>query len=302
MKPPLHLSETVFNVPILYLFLIIILLPFPALAEPDLLSFADSLAAEADHYRAITEYKRFIHYYPHDPRAAYAQLEIGKNLLAGKRWEQADQALIKVSKNYPGSKEAITAKQLYADAAYQRGDYQEAQKRYADLRTTGQTSDTAEIDYRSGLSALQQKDLEAARHHFAQLDAPLGQQLSLALHEYEQLPQKSPHLAGALSAILPGAGQLYTERPRQAGIAFALNASFIYAAIEAWDNENYTVSGLLSLFEIGWYGGNIYNAMNNAHKYNQRQRHKFLERFQQRFGLSLGWQLNHPELTAQFHF
>ena len=289
--------------PILYLFLLIFCVPFTALAEPDQLSFADSLAAEADYYRAITEYKRFIHYHPHDPRVAYAQLEIGKNLLAGERWAQADQALMKVWMLYPDSKEAQEARQLYADSAYQRADYPGAQERYSELRETRPPTDTtSSIDYRSGLSALQQDDPETARDYFSQLEPPLEQQLSLALDEYEQLPQKSPRLAGTLSAILPGAGQLYTERPRQAGIAFALNTTFIYAAVEAWNHENYALSGLLSLFEVGWYGGNIYNAMNNAHKYNQRKKHQFIEQLQQRFGLSLGWRQKHPELTAQFYF
>lgn len=287
--------------PTLLLFLLLVLTP-SAYANPDLLSFADSLVAEGDHYRAITEYKRFLHHYPKGSRAAYAQLAIAQSLLAGQRWEQADLAMEKVWIRYPVNLEAAEARKLYAAAAYDRGDYAAAQVRYQELRNNFPDESNETAEYKIGLSQLQQNKLEDARASFAKLSAPLNQQLTLSLDEYQQLTRKSPQLAGTLSAFLPGAGQFYTERPRQAGVAFALNAAFIYGAVEAWNNENYTVAGILSLFEIGWYGGNIYNAMNNAHKFNRRQEQHFLERWQQRFGLSLGWQQGHPNLQALFHF
>ncbi len=97
-------------------------------------------------------------------------------------------------------------------------------------------------------------------------------------------------------------GQLYTERPQQAGIAFALNGAFIYGAVEAWENENFALAGILSLFELGWYGGNIFNAMNNAQQYYRCQRDSFLQQLQQRLDLSLGWRNNKPGLTAHYQF
>ena len=287
--------------PILLLLLLLVFAP-AAHADPDLLSFADSLAAEEDHYRAITEYKRFLHYYPADSRAAYAQLAIAQSLLEGQRWEQADLAMEKVWSRYPDSLEAVEARKLYAEAAYERGDYEAAQLRYQELKNISPDETNEISEYKIGLSQLQQNKPEEARASFAKLPTPLDRQLMLSLDKYQQLTRKSPRLAGTLSAILPGAGQFYTERPRQAGVAFALNAAFIYGAVEAWNNENYAVAGILSLFEIGWYGGNIYNAMNNAHKFNHRQEQRFLERLQQRFGLSLGWQQGNPQLQALFRF
>lgn len=286
--------------PILLFLLLLIFAP-SVHAKPDLLSFADSLATEEDHYRAITEYKRFLHYHPDDSRAAYAQLAIAQNLLSGQRWDQVDLALEKVWNLYPASSEAVAAKQLYADVAYDRGDYEIAQLRYQQLKNDSDKNNET-IEYKIGLSQLQQNKPGAAKISFSKLPELLSQQLTLSLEEYRQLDRKSPQIAGTLSAILPGAGQFYTERPRQAGIAFALNAAFVYGAAEAWNNENYAVAGILSLFEIGWYGGNIYNAMNNAHKFNRRQEQRFLENFQRRFGLSLGWQQGHPQLQALFHF
>jgi tetratricopeptide (TPR) repeat protein len=287
---------------LIILFILLIIFTPNAHAEPDFLSFADSLAAENDYYRAITEYKRFLHYSPKDTRAAYAQLAIGKCLLAGQRWEKADLALKKVWVSYPGSEEAQTARQLYADAAYDRGDFATAETRYQRLQETLTAESSDSNLFKEGLSQLQQSNLDEARESFSALQSPLSLQLSISLDEYQQLSKKSPQFAGVLSALLPGTGQLYTERPLQAGTAFALNAAFIYGAIESWENENYTTAGILSLFEMGWYGGNIYNAMNNAHKFNRRQQDHFLKQLQQRFGLSLGWQQGHPQLQALFNF
>lgn len=285
-----------------FLFLLLLICAPNAYAAPDSLSFADSLAAENDYYRAITEYKRFLYYSPEDTRAAYAQLSIGKCLLAGQRWDKADRALEKVWSLYPESEEAQTARQLYADAAYNRGDFATAETRYQRLQETLPAESSDSNLFKEGLSQLQQSNLNEARKSFSALQSPLDLQLSISLDDYQQLPKKSPQVAGILSALLPGTGQLYTERPRQAGIAFALNAAFIYGAIESWEHENYATAGILSLFEIGWYGGNIYNAMNNAHKFNRRQQDHFLKQFQNRFGLSLGWHQDHPQLQALFNF
>jgi len=285
--------------PTIHIILLLFLMTSTAVAGgSDQLSFADSLTADGDHYRAITEYKRFLHYQPDEPRAAYAQIQIARNLISGKRWQQADQALERVWTQYPASTEALQARQLYADVAWQRQDFDSAVQRYSTLNDLTSAQTPYQPSYRLGLSELYRDHPDQARKHFSALN---NSELNLSIEQYQQLSRKSPHLAATFSALLPGAGQLYTERPRQAGIAFALNAAFIYGAVETWNNENYAVSGILSLFELGWYGGNIYNAMNNAHKYNQRQRQNFLERLQQQLDLSLKW-ADHPAITARIHF
>lgn len=287
--------------PALLVFLLI-LIPQILFAGPlDQFSFAESLAAEADHYRAITEYKRFLHFHPQDSRAPQAQLNIARSLIAGQRWQQSDAALEKVWQNYPQTPAAREARQLYAQSAFDRKDFALARQRYQQLKIAGETT-SEQADYRIGLSYLEENRLSEAEQSFAELPASEAQGLQQMLDGYRQLPRKSPRLAGTLSAILPGAGQLYTERPKQAGVAFALNAAFIYGAIEAWNNENYTVAGILSLFEIGWYGGNIYNAMNNAHKINRDREAEFRKQLQRRSGLSLGIYDQTPWLQARFSF
>jgi hypothetical protein len=96
------------------------------------------------------------------------------------------------------------------------------------------------------------------------------------IEEIDRLPHKSPALAGTLAAILPGSGHLYTERPKDALVAFLLNASFALAAVQLYRNENYAAAGIFLFFEIGWYGGNIYSAVGSANKFNRRTQDDFV--------------------------
>jgi hypothetical protein len=51
----------------------------------------------------------------------------------------------------------------------------------------------------------------------------------------------------------------------------------IYAAYEAFDHDNEGLGGLITFFEIGLYSGNIYSAVNSAHKYNRKQKRHFFQ-------------------------
>ena len=101
------------------------------------------------------------------------------------------------------------------------------------------------------------------------------------------LPRKSPALAGTLAAVLPGAGHLYAERPRDALVSFLLNGSFIWAAVELFRNNNNVAGGIVAFFELGWYGGNIYSAVSSAHKYNKRIEDEYLQGLKDKSGISL---------------
>jgi hypothetical protein len=102
----------------------------------------------------------------------------------------------------------------------------------------------------------------------------------------EMLPYKEPATAGAL-AILPGLGHLYCERPKDALVAFLLNGLTVWAAIEAFDEDLQVLGSLLLLLEVGWYAGNIYSAVNCAHKYNRKVRNDFRRSLPDRLNLSL---------------
>ena len=45
--------------------------------------------------------------------------------------------------------------------------------------------------------------------------------------------------------------------------------------MEAFNNDNNVLGGILAFFEIGWYSGNIYSAINVTHKWNRKVRDDF---------------------------
>ena len=117
---------------------------------------------------------------------------------------------------------------------------------------------------------------------------PRAERWAQGMDRIEEVPQKSPVTAGVLAAVLPGAGHLYDERYRDAGIAFALNAAFIWGMVEAFEHKNYVVGGILTFFELGWYSGNIYSAVSGAHKYNRNKKKEYLDLLEKEDRLTVG--------------
>ena len=97
----------------------------------------------------------------------------------------------------------------------------------------------------------------------------------------KELPTKSPVLASILSAIIPGAGQLYGERYRDGGKAFllvgalgGLTGGLFY--IESKDlNTSWVLPSLVAVVTAVFYGSNIYGAANGARMTNIMTRSKF---------------------------
>ncbi len=287
--------------------LLFFLLCFPvavgATELPAQLQFADSLAADNDHYRAITEYKRFLFLEPNSPLVPRTRLSIATSLIAGKRWQQADASLESLLSLHPRSPEATKGRRIFANSAYARGEFSLARDRYRDLAKAQPGTQTLDyVNFRIGWTFLEQDNPQQARTSFSLLPQPDKDQLLAELETYQNLALKSPSLAGALSAVLPGAGQVYTGRLRQATLSFLLNTAFILGAIEAFNDEKYAAGGILLFFEIGWYGGNIYNAVNNAHKFNDRAKHKHKTQMRSGLNLQLGMRRNTPLIALNYRF
>jgi tetratricopeptide (TPR) repeat protein len=273
---------------LLFLLLLSILTSIPvaaAVVNPQL-DFADHLFAEGDYYRAVTEYKRFLFQHPEDPAAPVAILRMVRSFIAGERWDEAETQLTLLQEKWPTSPEARRGALLYAEIPFRQGDYALARERYSLLESRDPQLQAA-ARYRIAWTHIEQGDYPAAETQLRLLHDPAAEGLAADLPPLEHLPEKSPGLAGSLSAVLPGAGQLYVGRKRDAALAFTLNAAFILAAIEAFDNDNHVLGGILVFFELGWYTGNIYNATNSAHKHNRRLHEDERKKLRNRHGLDL---------------
>jgi TM2 domain-containing membrane protein YozV len=257
-----------------------------------MLSFADSLFAQGDYYRAITEYERVIFFYPDGPLAKTARFQVAESYFKGEKFDQAIAHFGSLAHDYPNEEVGIRSLFRVGEVFYQKRDYEHASESFIKfIETYPKDKRADDARMKLGWSHLQQGNWSRAGEEFHKLPpgSPLHKQAEGLAEEaklYPGIPKKSPTLAGGLSAILPGAGQLYTEKPGDALISFLLNGTFIWATAQAFHNHNTVTGGILVFFETGWYFGNIYNAVNNAHKYNRRAEQKYMDDLQTRFGIS----------------
>ena len=100
-----------------------------------------------------------------------------------------------------------------------------------------------------------------------------------AVEECNNIRYKKPLLAGAMSAVLPGSGYLYTGYYQTAFSSLILNALLLGTANELL-NENFKFTGgTMALISFGWYIGNIYGSYNAAIKTNERRRRAILDKY-----------------------
>jgi outer membrane protein assembly factor BamD (BamD/ComL family)/TM2 domain-containing membrane protein YozV len=244
-------------------------------------AYAESLFAEGDYFRAITEYKRFSFFFPNNKLVEKSSFKIAECFFRAKRWQEAIDALTSFTGRYPQSL-------LLPEALYLKGICEKKMKRWYNALSTFNeiiiSKSNEFIDkaiYQSVVIYIEMDDLNKARQTLSLIspNSHLSESvktISTGLDIVHTLPEKSPSLAGAFSAILPGAGLLYTERPMDALVAFLLNSTFICAAIELFQHDNYVAGGIVTFFEIGWYTGTIYSSVNSAHKYNKRMKDNFI--------------------------
>lgn len=255
------------------------------------LGFAEHLRSQGDFYRAITEYERALFLAPSNAVAPKVRLQIAACYVQGKKWEAAVPLLLDLKNRYTHQETGRTALLWLADTYYLMGSYNRASVLLDEFERSEATDprlDEARLKQAACLLRLQNSAWAQDTLDKIPTNSPAHQaaaEFSRTLPSYGDLPQKSPKLAAGLSTVLPGAGQMYIDRPGDALISFLVNGILITAAAVAYHNDEPVAGSFILLFESGWYFGNIYNAASGAHKYNQRQRETFFDQLQLKCGL-----------------
>lgn len=249
----------------------------PTDEEKRLWNFADNLMKEGEYYRAITEYKRFMAYFSESPLVPTASFNIGGAFFQGEKWDDARRAFIEFYQEFPEDPLVPQALFLVAQSDYRKGNYElaldefmEVGVRYADVEI-GQRA-----KYMVGWVLIKLKSWENAKQIFEEIEPhsvfyDSAQRLGKEMLNAQSLPTKDPPVAGTLSAVLPGAGQFYVGRYKDGVMALLVNAGFIGGSIQAFNSGQEVLGGLLVFLGFSWYTGNIYSAVNSAHKYNHDQ-------------------------------
>jgi len=286
--------------------------------EPDLKSsiiispdkqfdFAEYYFSNKDYLMAVSEYKRFIYFFPKDQRVERAMYRIGMSYYLGRHFKEAVNSFRAVIDRYVDTDLSIKSYFMISEAHVKLNAFGLAIINLNNLITINDDEDVRdEAYYRLGWIYIKMASWEKARLYFSKISAKNKtkyrlERLTTELNKEKSIPKKDPGLAGFLS-IMPGAGYLYCERYQDALIAFLLNGGLIYAAYESFDDNNNALGGVIAFVEFGFYAGNIYGAVTSAHKYNRKQTFHFIEKLKNNTKINLSADVKNKGVCLAFQF
>ena len=253
--------------------------------------YAQALFEQEDFTAAQVEFKRFIHFFPKDPRHDRADYTAGVALFrSGQYYEAAKRfdTIIRQSKNIdnPWARQSCFMQSQAFEAMGNTGYAQVVLQNYLKLTRDTDTKDRIYLElarmHIQNTATPGKDELDNARKNLMRISPEKQQEYNVtkqleSIENAMNAPTKSPVLAGIL-AIIPGGGMLYCERYKDAFISFCFNTGLIWAAYTAFDNDNPALGGVITFVETGFYSGNIYGSITAAHKYNKAAKIKILNK------------------------
>lgn len=235
------------------------------LDDKKIVEYANYLYKKKEYYRAISEYKRLLYFFPDSSYYEYASLQIGRAYLSGFDFQSALEY-------------------------WEKYDFEESSR-----------ETTFQVQKLHGITWLSYKEndpfplrlpyIKNAMEVFNQIDSsyPGATQIFDFVETWKnrnvESAKKSPFLAGTLSAIIPGSGSLYVGRNTEALYALFIPALFCFATIDAIRNESNLETYIFGFFTLAFYGGNIYTAINSTYKYNDRIESQYLNQLQLKYNI-----------------
>lgn len=255
---------------------------FTAIAEELPLSLGEHLAAQGNYDAAITEYKRFLFFHPDNEGIGEVYYNIGLAYRAQGLWSEAVTSL-RAATHLATDDEAKSEYQLeLAVTLIAAQDYDLA--RLELIKVTMRTL-SPEL-YRRALflqavASLYQFRWEDARESLRNYTT--DERLYELFDAAAGMPLKSVKFAEVLSAIFPGAGQVYAGDWRDGLNALLLNGVLGFLTVDAVLDGYYVDAALFGVF-IFWryYRGNTFRAGQGAEQFNQRESRRAAEAILQR--------------------
>jgi tetratricopeptide (TPR) repeat protein len=267
--------------------------------------FAEELFDRHQYRRAAEEYQRFSFFFAQDTRRRPALFKAGQAFMLAKDPAAALELFKLLIDGDQLDAIAVDSYFMMVTCDLQLNRPTQAVLELNNLILLSDSDATRDrAYYRLGWLYIDQTDWAAARKAFARISESGRSHFRIDALEREldrasSLPSRNPSLAGALS-ILPGAGQLYCNRYEDALIAFGVNLGLFWAAHDAFDQDQYALGGVLAFVGLGFYSGNIYSAIGDAHKFNQNQKRRFGESLQRQ--MIMGFRPGESDLPAGILF
>jgi len=241
-------------------------------AEQTDFDFASALFGEKDFYRAISFYKRFVFFNPSSPKLNEARYRIGQCYQKGKQADLAIENFLMIPAT--NSLGPLSRFQI-GYTKYLNGYFPQAAVDLAQFTRDFQSIPlTGDAKYLAGLSLVNVGLWKQARAFFTNLSS-IGPDcayrsactnLAALCLKGDRLPRKAPWLAGVMSAIIPGLGQVYSDRYLDGLSAFLITGGLgtITAYCFLDDKIDDAFGYVAGVFGAVYYIANIYGAVNAA--------------------------------------
>ncbi len=241
------------------------------------LKLGDAFMAEGEYYRAITEYKKFLFLFPDSEKADYALFRVGLANYRGEEYETATHTFATVRETYGRSRVAADSGYFEGLSLWKLGRFDRAETAFDRVVALDTESEYASLALLGkSLVSYDAKNIPGCRHELVRFLASYPQdpradnvrETIALLDKNQELPRKSPVLAGVMSAFVPGSGYMYAGRYGDGIMAFIVNGLFIAGTVVAIHEENYAVAAIVGGIGLPFYVGNIYGSANAATKWN----------------------------------
>ena len=232
--------------------------------------FADYLFCDKDYLRAINEYEKYLSVVDDD--SVHFKVAIGYSAINDQSNTYKKFSSIKISSSFYELSRIEILKSLYLqniDSSYFL---------YADLIINSQSPFSNNAFRLKNTSLLLIKnDLPEKKIFLLPFENEEKNNLS-NLYDLKNNPQyKSELWAGVLSAIIPGAGKIYTQEYGDGITAFILTGLFAYLAYTNFEHDHPTRAWIFTAIGAGFYAGNIYGSVASAQIFNARVNFEFNE-------------------------
>lgn len=258
-------KQTVF----FFVFILTLFCKLTSIAEESPLALGNHFINLGNYDTAITEYKRFLFFHPDDLRSAETYHKIGLAYRAQGLWQEAILAM-RNAVQYASTKEEKSRFQLdFAVTLIASKNYDIA--RFELIKVT--IRNPSGPLYRRALflqtvAYIYQFRWEEAREVLRNYTT--DEKLDKLFEHAVNLPQKSTRVAKVLSAILPGAGQVYAGSWRSGLNALALNSALGFVAVDAVLDKHYVDALLWTYFIFSrYYQGNVHHAGKAVEEFNE---------------------------------
>ena len=260
--------------------------------------YAEQLFESGDYQAARLAYKRLLFYRPDTEFRDVADYRIAQSYYYQNRPERAEHLFREFLAVHPHSPFRFRSQLMIGQLHFDAGAYSPARTALFELLHSSEDIEVvAAAHYLRGWCYVHTTDWNKAiselrRVNTLETDTPYGKsarRLADMLLEEIPLPRKSPQIAGWLSTVVPGSGQLYVGRVREGVLAAVLGGTFMYLVADAIRERRYVDSAGISL--IGWqfYWGNRVEAQRFASEYNSHRERELIDALKNQAGEVPPW-------------